>query len=112
MTDQWVALLGRSDAPTDAVEDYCLYLAGALKELGVSLELERIKWEEQGWRHALREVRRKTDEQPGCWFLVQYTALSWSRRGFPLRLPKLIRFLKKRGARCAVVFHDANPYAG
>ena len=112
MTERWVALLGQSDTPTDAVEDYCGYLADALEEHRISLEVMRVKWVEKGWHEAFRDVRKKTEEYPGSWFLVQYTALGWSRRGFPLRFPKLIRFLKNRGARCAVVFHDANPYAG
>lgn len=112
MTERCVALLGRPDTPTDAVEDYCRYLGGALEEHGISLERMRVKWAEKGWHDALREVRKKAEEHPGCWFLVQYTALSWSRRGFPLRVPKLIRFLKHHGTRCAVVFHDAGPYGG
>ncbi len=107
-----MALLGRPDTPTDAVEDYCRYLGGALEEHGISLELMRVKWAEKGWHNALREVRKKVEEHPGSWFLVQYTALSWSRRGFPLRARKLIRFLNNHGARCAVVFHDASPYPG
>jgi glycosyltransferase involved in cell wall biosynthesis len=112
MTKRCVALLGRADTPTDAVEDYCRYLGAALEQHGISLELMRVKWAEKGWREALREARKKAEEQPGSWFLVQYTALAWSRRGFPLRVPRLIRFLKSCGARCAVVFHDANPYGG
>lgn len=111
-TEHCVALLGRPDTPTDAVEDYCRYLARALEAQGISLELVRVKWAENGWRASLLEVRKKAKEHPGCWFLVQYTALSWSRRGFPLRLPKLVRCLKNARARCAVVFHDATPYGG
>lgn len=107
-----MALLGRPDTPTDAVEDYCRYLGGALEEHGISLERMRVRWAEKGWREALREVGKKAEEHPGSWFLVQYTALGWSRRGFPLRFPKLIRFLNNRGARCTVVFHDAGPYGG
>jgi glycosyltransferase involved in cell wall biosynthesis len=112
MTERCVALLGRPDTPTDAVEDYCRYLGSALEEHGISLERMRVKWAEKGWRDALREVRNKAEEYRGSWFLVQYTALSWSRRGFPLRFPKLIQFLKNHGARCAVVFHDSGPYGG
>ncbi len=44
--------------------------------------------------------------------LVQYTALAWSRKGFPTRALRLITLLKKRGVRCAVVFHDAGDYRG
>lgn len=112
MTERCVALLGRPDKPTDAVEDYCRYLGGAFEEHGISLERMRVKWADKGWHEAFREVRKKAEEHPGSWFLVQYTALSWSRRGFPLRIPKLIRFLNNHGARCAVVFHDAGPYGG
>jgi len=107
-----VALLGRPDKPTDAVEDYCRYLSEALEKRSISLELMRVLWSERNWQEALRDVRKKAEEHRGCWFLVQYTALAWSRRGFPLRVPKLIQFVKNCGARCAVVFHDAIPYAG
>jgi glycosyltransferase involved in cell wall biosynthesis len=112
MTQRCVALLGRTDTPTDAVEDYCRYLGATLEQHGIALELMRVKWAEKSWRDALREVRSKVEEQPESWFLVQHTALAWSRRGFPLRLPGVIRFLKSCGARCAVVFHDATPYGG
>jgi glycosyltransferase involved in cell wall biosynthesis len=112
MNKRCVALLGQTDKPTDAVEDYCRFLGAALEQHGISLELMRVKWGEKNWRAALREVRKKAEEQPGCWFLMQYTALAWSRHGFPLRVPKLIRLVKDCRARCAIVFHDANPYGG
>ncbi len=107
---RWIGLLGRGESPTDGVEDYCSFLDAALRRQSVGLRSVRVKWAEKGWRDALRDVRKKAEEHPGCWFLVQYTALSWSRRGFPLRVPELIRFLKNHGARCAVVFHDGGPY--
>jgi len=43
---------------------------------------------------------------------VQYTALGWSRHGFPLGLLAVLSILKSRGARCAVVFHDPDLYSG
>lgn len=112
MTTRCVALLGRADSPTDAVEDYCRYLGGALEKRGVSLEITRVKWAEKGWREALREVRKKAEEQPETRFLVQYTALAWSRRGFPWRVLSVIRLLKNSGAPCVVMFHDSEGYAG
>jgi glycosyltransferase involved in cell wall biosynthesis len=48
----------------------------------------------------------------GKWVLMQYTALGWSRRGLPTNVPRVLRKLRGHGARCAVVFHDANPYPG
>src|SRR5215471_758482 len=112
MTKCCVALLGRPDMPTDAVESYCRYLSDALQKHSISLELMRVPWSEGNWQEALRDVRKKAEEHRGCWFLVQYTALAWSRRGFPLRVLKLIQYVRNCGARCAVVFHDAIPYGG
>ena len=44
-----IALLGRRDQPTDAVEDYCRLLGGAFKERGVDFTLQRVAWNEIGW---------------------------------------------------------------
>src|ERR1700675_870458 len=49
MTQKCIALLGRGDAPTDAIEEYCRYLSGALREHDFELELERVAWAEDGW---------------------------------------------------------------
>src|SRR6266852_2569688 len=108
-----VAVLGRQDEPTDAVEQYCQYLSGALVAEGISLELMRVRWVEIGWRRALRELRESTlEKRNAAWFLMQYTALAWSRRGFSMRALRVIRALKSSGARCAVVFHDTEAYSG
>ncbi len=112
MHNRLVAVLGRPDTPTDAVEEYCRYLASALAAHGTSLQIARVKWIERGWRRALQEFSEEFPSQENCWFLLQYTALSWSRRGFSWRFLSVIRHLKKRGARCAVVFHDAETYFG
>jgi hypothetical protein len=44
--------------------------------------------------------------------LVQYTALAWSERGFPLRFLRVLRILRQAGARVAMVYHDVLPYHG
>ena len=108
-----VAVLGRRDEPTDAVEEYCEYLSRALAAEGISMTLARLRWVEIGWRKALRELCERTRETENPdWFVLQYTALAWSRRGFPGRALRVIRVLKSSGARCAVVFHDAEAYFG
>jgi len=112
MPNRCVAVLGRPDMPTDAVEEYCRYLASALAAQGTALEIARVRWAEAGWRSALSELSAKFPVQQNPWFLLQYTALAWSRRGFSWRFPSLIRHLHKRGARCAIVFHDAETYFG
>lgn len=43
---------------------------------------------------------------------MQYTALAWSPRGFPVQVPRAIKILREAGARIGVVFHDAQPYPG
>lgn len=107
-----VALLGRRDEPTDAVEEYCRYLGGALCSHGFAMELVRLPWMEAGWHAALSELKERAAEWRGEWVLAQYTALTWSERGFPLRFPRVMATLRAAGARPAVVFHDVEPYGG
>lgn len=112
MTQRCIALLGRRDAPTDAVEEYCQYLGEALRAHDFALELVRVRWVEEGWPAAMRELDRQARGWKGCWVLVQYTALAWSERGFPLRFLRVVRILRQAGARVAMVYHDVLPYEG
>jgi len=112
MTQQCIALLGRRDEPTDAVEQYCRYLGRALRAYDVALEIEVVNWRETGWAAALRDLRAAANGWRSEWVLVQYTALAWSARGFPVRFCKVLRALRGGGARIAVVFHDVEPYPG
>lgn len=107
-----IALLGRPDQPTDAVEEYCRYLGQALQAHGYDLKIERVGWPKRGWASALRSLRRHARAWRHSWVLVQYTALAWSKRGLPLRFPQVLKRLKAAGARVAVVFHDVEPFAG
>jgi glycosyltransferase involved in cell wall biosynthesis len=107
-----IALLGRADTPTDAVEEYCRCLGEALRAQGIDLAIERVPWEERGWRHALRLLRRRAKTWRRPWVIVQYTALAWSARGFPLRFSRVLEILKRAGVRVAVVYHDVEPFAG
>jgi glycosyltransferase involved in cell wall biosynthesis len=107
-----IALLGRPDAPTDAVEEYCRYLGDALLAENFELVIKRVTWPEDGWRRSASSLRRRARKWQGAWVLVQYTALSWSERGFPLRFPRVLKTLKAGGVRVGVVFHDVEPYSG
>jgi len=107
-----IALLGRRDTPTDAVEEYCRYLGEALQAENYELKIERVPWKERGSRAALRELRRRARKWKETWVLVQYTALAWSARGFPMRFARVLKTLKAAGARVVVVFHDVEPYGG
>jgi glycosyltransferase involved in cell wall biosynthesis len=93
------------------VEEYCSYLGEALKGQQFTLETFRVRWSEIGRTASRRELCEKVRSSRNDWFLLQYTALAWSRRGFPSRILRILRFLKKHG-RCAVVFHDAGGYSG
>jgi glycosyltransferase involved in cell wall biosynthesis len=109
---KWIALLGRQDTPTDGVADYCLFLAGGLAPQGIELEQVRVPWAKIGWIGALRQLWRESAAWRGQWVLLQYTALSWSRRGFPLGAVAVLAILRRRGVRCAVVFHEADRQGG
>lgn len=101
-----VALLGRRDEPTDGVRDYCSLLAEALRRRGVTLELAESFWERDGWLQELWNLWKQSRKWREEWVLLQYTALAWSRRGFPFGVLAVLALLKARGARTAVVFHE------
>jgi len=107
-----ISLLGRPDKPTDAVEEYCRYLGQALERHGWDLSVGRVRWDENGWGSAQRSLQRHAKRWRETWVLVQYTALAWSRRGLPLRFPRILRILKSAGAKVGVVFHDVEPFYG
>src|SRR5579863_1861821 len=105
-------LLGRRDEPADGVLDYCVCLRQAGLTRGLSFELVQVSWAEKGWRKALAELRETASDWPNRWVLLQYTTLAWSRRGFPLRAPRVLDVLRECGARPGVVFHDFAPFPG
>jgi len=102
-----VALLGRKDTPTDGVEDYCVFLGSALSHRGVNLARVRVPWHEKGWPRALRRVSNDSAIWSGGWVVLQYTALSWSTRGFPFGILAVARILKNHSVKVAVVFHES-----
>lgn len=112
MKAQFIALLGRADEPTDGVADYCGFLAQAFLRRNVALRTERVPWAERGWREALRWLARESEQWKDGRVLLQYTAMSWSRRGFPFGALRVLRLLRRQGLRCTIVFHDGAPYRG
>ena len=107
-----MAILGRREEPTDGVHDYCCYLRDALAKEGVNLTLTQVRWAEIGGKASRQELLEAVKGKQNTYFLLQYTALSWSRLGFALPAVGILKLLKKNGARCAVVFHDPDGYAG
>jgi glycosyltransferase involved in cell wall biosynthesis len=112
MMEPLVALLGPRDEPTDALEQYCIHLGAALRTHDFSMDIVRMRWKELGWTAALRDLEQKSKDWRGRWVLLQYTALSWSARGFPLQVPRILKILRDAGAHVAVVYHDVEPYPG
>lgn len=110
--ERWIALLGRRDEPTDALRDYCGFLRKGLESNGISLEEVEIEWFRDGSIEAFRTFWRRSAGWTGKLAMLQYTALAWSRRGFPTRVLILLAILKLRGVRSVVVFHDARAYCG
>ena len=107
-----VAILGRREEPADGVRDYCCYLRDALANEGVNLTLTQVRWAEIGHKASRQELLKAVDGKENTFFLLQYTALSWSRRGFALSAVRILKLLKRNGARVGVVFHDPDGYAG
>ncbi len=101
-----IAWLGRRDFPTDGIEDYCAFLGEALSRRAIELKTTHIDWDTLGWMRALRQLSRESTSWRGNWVLLQFTALAWSRRGFPFAVLFALRTLRRRGARVAVVFHE------
>ena len=104
-----VLLLGRGDVPTDAVADYAGFLAGAVRQRDVRVEVARVPWTSgptARWRWLMGASRKWRN----CWVVVQYTALGWSRRGFPLDMVAVLLVLRFRGCRIAVTYHDSAPF--
>ena len=107
-----VALVGKRDEPTDALRDYCAWLGEALGRRGSAMETAEVLWDRQGWFRALARLWKQSAEWRGRWVVLQYTALMWSRRGFPLAVPAILWMMKMRGCRTAVVFHDVYAVPG
>ncbi len=107
-----IALLGRWDEPTDGVVNYCSWLGRALEARGWTLEPARVPWAQRGWMASLRWLRQQRSGWRGRWVIVQYTALTWSRWGFPFGFLAVLHELRRGGTRCAIVFHDPTAYGG
>jgi glycosyltransferase involved in cell wall biosynthesis len=107
-----IALLGQIDSPTDGIQDYCTFLGEALQRHGIALSQLQVRWAEKGWIGALRQLSREAGDWRGKWVIVQYTALAWSRRGFPFGALVVLVILRRRGARVATLFHDTLPFGG
>lgn len=101
-----VALLGKRDTPTDGLDDYCTFLGAALQNRGIELEKVRVDWHLRGWVRGLAQLWRESSQWRGKWVLLQFTSLSWSRRGFPFRVLLVIQLVRARRARPAVVYHE------
>src|SRR5215469_1844058 len=112
VTESCIALLGKRDIPTDAIEEYCQYLAIGLLSYEVRLEIRRVPWEIHGWQDSLRTLRLQAAEWKNRWVLVQYTALSWSSRGFPWGFLRVLDILMSARALVAIVYHDVQPFPG
>src|SRR5260370_35275554 len=78
MKERCVALLGRRDEPTDAVEEYCHFLGAALAAQGISLEFERVPWCELGWRKALAGMDRGEGRLGKGWELHSVNRCPWT----------------------------------
>lgn len=107
-----ILLLGDRVTPTDGVDDYCTGLREALERRDQRVTKVRLLWKAVGWLPALLSMWRTSGPWRGRWVLVQYTALTWSRRGFSFPFLVVLGLLRRRGVRVGVIFHDAEGHPG
>ena len=88
------------------------FFAGALSKRGVEVQMARVPWDKIGWPRALWRLFRESAAWRGKWVVLQYTALGWSRRGFPIGALVSLAVVKLRGARCATMFHEPSGTSG
>jgi len=107
-----VALVGWQDTPTDAIREYCHQLGDAVSCKGIQFEVAEVSWVVDGWFGGLQKLWTRA----GAWrrkrVLLQYTALGWSRRGFPIGFLLVQQILRLRRVRFAIVYHDPLPFGG
>jgi glycosyltransferase involved in cell wall biosynthesis len=101
-----VVLLGRTSKPACGIDDYCNFLGKAFARQDIALERVQVDWAERGWVQALLDLWRKSAAWNGKWVLLQYTAGAWSRLGFPFAALAVLAILHKRGALCAITYHE------
>jgi glycosyltransferase involved in cell wall biosynthesis len=92
------------------VGDYCRLLGEALGRLGHSLQVLDLDWARVGWPRSLWRLWNHARAWRGARVLMQYTAYSWSRSGIPLPFLFSTLLIWARGAKLAVVYHDALPH--
>ena len=107
-----ILLLGKRDTPADGVQDYSEYLAEALRRREIQTDIARVDWHSEGWVRAVQKLSDQGAKWNGAWVILQYTALSWSRRGFPLGALAVLRNLRRQKLRCAAVFHEFRRQGG
>jgi glycosyltransferase involved in cell wall biosynthesis len=104
--------VGRGDAPTDAIREYCAQLGHAFSCKGIEFDLAEVSWDAGGWFAASQQLWMRAAAWREKCILLQYTALGWSRRGFPLGFLLVQYILRLRRVRFAIVYHDPLPFSG
>ncbi|HVE77045.1 MAG TPA: glycosyltransferase [Actinomycetota bacterium] len=112
MSSRLFLVTGRPGSSPDGIVDYCDRLQAALEQADIPVGRMPVGWAEQGWFPALRLIAARRRDWKGKWVAIQYTALSWSRRGFPLGLLLVMRAFRLTRCRIALVLHDASAYRG
>lgn len=107
-----IALLGQQQAIADGVFDYTEKLAQSLQKQGCDLQQVQMPWREQGWTKALQWLWQASLQWQDRWAIVQFTASAWSKLALPVMFVLVVRLLKIRSVRVAVMFHEVQGYPG
>jgi glycosyltransferase involved in cell wall biosynthesis len=89
-----------------------MHLGHAFSCKGIECDLVEVSWANDGWLAALRTLWCDAGRWSKKCVILQYTALGWSRRGFPLGFLLTQYVLRLRSVRFAIVYHDPLPFSG
>lgn len=112
MKEEWIALLGQQQALADGVVDYCTQLERAMAKRDINLKKVWMPWQEKGWARSLQWLWQESKQWQNQWVIVQYTASAWSERALPIPFLLVLRLLKQRRVRLAVMFHEVQGFPG
>ena len=88
MTLPVIALLGRKNEPTDAVEEYCRYVGNALQRHDADLQIRRVPSELHGWRRSFRALKLQAADRPPKGGATLEAPISYPVKRYSGRYPK------------------------
>ncbi|MDJ1179458.1 glycosyltransferase [Roseofilum sp. BLCC_M91] len=107
-----IILLGQQQAMADGVFDYTEKLEQTLLQRGVECDRISMQWQEWGWFKALQWLWTESEQWRDRWVIAQFTTSAWSTLALPVMFVVVVRLLKIRRVKTAIMFHEVQGYPG